>query len=102
MIGTPFISKDEIHNRRVANIDRSVHDQLGVDDQGRKHFHGAFKGGNQAGFKNTVGSKEGWAPKGFVSGQKQTIYDFMDDEDIGEHVNGSTMVEKDEFKTVGK
>jgi len=88
MIGTPFFSKDEILNRKVQNIDRKPWEQLGVDDQGRKHFHGAFKGGTQAGYKGTAGSKEGWAPTAFVSSKqggefkKQTIHDFMDEEDI--------------------
>jgi G patch domain-containing protein 1 len=38
-----------------------------VDDEGKKRFHGAFTGGFQAGYNNTVGSKEGFTPTGFVS-----------------------------------
>jgi G patch domain-containing protein 1 len=37
------------------------------DAQGRQRFHGAFTGGFSAGYFNTVGSKEGWAPKTFKS-----------------------------------
>lgn len=37
------------------------------DEQGRKRFHGAFTGGYSAGYFNTVGSKEGWAPATFTS-----------------------------------
>jgi hypothetical protein len=33
-----------------------------TDKEGRRRFHGAFTGGFSAGFYNTVGSKEGWAP----------------------------------------
>ena len=33
-----------------------------TDAQGRVRFHGAFTGGFSAGFYNTVGSEEGWAP----------------------------------------
>lgn len=38
-----------------------------TDEQGRRRFHGAFTGGYSAGFFNTVGSKEGWAPQTFMS-----------------------------------
>ncbi|KAF0686951.1 Aste57867_21299 [Aphanomyces stellatus] len=55
-----------------------------------KRFHGAFTGGFSAGYFNTVGSKEGWAPSTFQSSRsqpsddaprKQRIEDFMDEED---------------------
>jgi G patch domain-containing protein 1 len=36
-----------------------------TDEQGRRRFHGAFTGGFSAGFYNTVGSAEGWAPSSF-------------------------------------
>jgi len=39
-----------------------------LDERGRPlRFHGAFTGGFSAGYFNTVGSKEGWAPSSFVS-----------------------------------
>jgi len=41
--------------------------QVATDDQGRRRFHGAFMGGFSAGYFNSVGSKEGWKPKEFVS-----------------------------------
>ena len=31
---------------------------------GKRRFHGAFTGGFSAGHWNTVGTEEGWAPKG--------------------------------------
>ncbi|KAL6703205.1 hypothetical protein ACN47E_010134 [Coniothyrium glycines] len=66
--------------------------QTVTDERGRRRLHGAFTGGFSAGYFNTVGSKEGWTPKAFVSsrahrikdqanGQIQRAEDFMDDED---------------------
>lgn len=66
-------------------------DQIAVDSNGRRRFHGAFTGGFSAGFWNTVGSREGWTPSEFKSsrGEKATrrvqqASDFMDEEDVGE------------------
>uniref|UniRef100_A0A0D9WQ18 G patch domain-containing protein TGH homolog n=1 Tax=Leersia perrieri TaxID=77586 RepID=A0A0D9WQ18_9ORYZ len=59
------------------------------DEEGRRRFHGAFTGGFSAGYYNTVGTKEGWAPQTFTSSRKnraevkkQSIYSFLDEEDI--------------------
>ena len=38
-----------------------------TDAEGRRRFHGAFTGGYSAGYYNTVGSAEGWAPSAFTS-----------------------------------
>uniref|UniRef100_A0AAX7SRI7 G-patch domain-containing protein n=1 Tax=Astatotilapia calliptera TaxID=8154 RepID=A0AAX7SRI7_ASTCA len=70
-----------------------LHDQTVKDEKGRyKRFHGAFTGGFSAGYFNTVGSKEGWAPSAFVSSRQQKAEkhharpeDFMDEEDFSEH-----------------
>uniref|UniRef100_A0A8D3E5Y3 G-patch domain-containing protein n=1 Tax=Scophthalmus maximus TaxID=52904 RepID=A0A8D3E5Y3_SCOMX len=70
-----------------------LHEQTVKDEKGRfQRFHGAFTGGFSAGYYNTVGSKEGWAPATFVSSRQQKAEkqlarpeDFMDDEDLGEH-----------------
>jgi hypothetical protein len=62
MIGTPFVVKDEILQRRIDNMDKRPHLQDGRDEQGRKHFYGAFTGALKAssvGYKGTVGSREG-------------------------------------------
>lgn len=66
-------------------------DQIAVDSNGRRRFHGAFTGGFSAGFWNTVGSREGWTPSEFKSSRSekaerrvQKPSDFMDDEDVGE------------------
>ncbi|KAJ3593782.1 hypothetical protein NHX12_006116 [Muraenolepis orangiensis] len=88
--GTPLepLEEDEPRKKPVP-----LHEQTVKDDKGRfQRFHGAFTGGFSAGYFNTVGSKEGWAPSTFVSsrqekaGQRQTRpEDFMDEEDFGTH-----------------
>ncbi len=66
-------------------------DQIVVDEQGRRRFHGAFTGGFSAGYYNTVGSKEGWTPSTFKSSREsrdnaaasrkaQNVQDFMDED----------------------
>mmetsp|Transcript_38193 Transcript_38193/g.123595 ORF Transcript_38193/g.123595 Transcript_38193/m.123595 type:complete len:207 (+) Transcript_38193:19-639(+) len=57
-----------------------------------RNFHGAFTGGWSAGYFNSVGSKEGWAPSEWKSsrgarteGVAQRVEDFMDDEDLAGH-----------------
>lgn len=37
------------------------------DDKGHMRWEGAFTGGFTAGYKNTCGSKDGWAPSSFHS-----------------------------------
>jgi G patch domain-containing protein 1 len=65
-----------------------------TDDQGRRRFHGAFTGGYSAGYFNTVGSAEGWAPSTFVSSRSsraapisQDIDAFLDDDERQERNN---------------
>ncbi len=70
MIGTPFTIKDDLLQRRIEGLDKKPWQQEARDDQGRKHFYGAFTGAlkvSSVGYKGTVGSREGWAPKEFVS-----------------------------------
>ena len=62
MIGTPFETNDEIHNKRIAKIDKKPGEEFALDDKNRRLFHGAFKGGNVAGFMNSCGSEEGFMP----------------------------------------
>ncbi|XP_061450252.1 G patch domain-containing protein 1 [Rhineura floridana] len=70
-----------------------LQEQTVRDEKGRyKRFHGAFSGGFSAGYFNTVGSKEGWAPSTFVSSRQNRAEktalgpeDFMDEEDLSEH-----------------
>ncbi|XP_066493184.1 G patch domain-containing protein 1 [Tiliqua scincoides] len=70
-----------------------LQEQTVRDEKGRyMRFHGAFSGGFSAGYFNTVGSKEGWAPSAFVSSRQNRAEkkvlgpeDFMDEEDLSEH-----------------
>lgn len=49
----------------------TVADQIAVDANGKRRFHGAFTGGFSAGFWNTVGSLEGWKPQAFKSSRSE-------------------------------
>ncbi|XP_017158605.1 G patch domain-containing protein 1-like [Poecilia reticulata] len=83
--GTPLepLEEDEPLKKPVP-----LHEQTVKDERGRyQRFHGAFTGGFSAGYFNTVGSKEGWAPSTFVSSRQQKAEkhharpeDFMDEE----------------------
>lgn len=57
------------------HADASVHQPLllkeAVDSDGRRRFHGAFTGGFSAGYFNSVGSKDGWAPAAYTSSRTQ-------------------------------
>ena len=104
MIGTPFqINKDEVHNRRMDAIDKHKPEHLQEvrDEQGKRvRFTGAMTGAykeRDVGYGGTVGSKEGWAPSKWVSSrdkkqgakvQEQSIFQFMDEEDLGTHQAG--------------
>ncbi|WKA08211.1 hypothetical protein VitviT2T_025950 [Vitis vinifera] len=57
-----------------------------TDEEVQRRFHGPFKGGFSAGYYNTVGCKEGWAPQSFTSSwknqaevKKQSMFNFLDD-----------------------
>ncbi|KAG0314300.1 hypothetical protein BGZ99_008221 [Dissophora globulifera] len=74
------------------------------DEQGRRRFHGAFTGGFSAGYYNTVGSKEGWAPSEFVSSRDKRSEkkiarpeDFMDEEDKQMLMDSARLTTTDEF-----
>ncbi|KAF9234104.1 hypothetical protein BU15DRAFT_53028 [Melanogaster broomeanus] len=79
------------------------------DEKGRRRLHGAFTGGFSAGYFNTVGSKEGWAPSTFVSSRADRAKaratrpeDFMDEEDLAELRANQTLVsEHDEMDILG-
>ncbi|KAK3598891.1 hypothetical protein CHS0354_036196 [Potamilus streckersoni] len=88
-IGTPLESINEDEPKKKPF---SVQDLPAKDKLGRQRFHGAFTGGFSAGYFNTVGSKEGWAPSLFVSSREKRSditqlrpEDFMDEDDLGEH-----------------
>lgn len=97
-IGTPFdIPEEDEPVPKPAKVE----DQIVTDKQGRRRLHGAFTGGFSAGYYNTVGSKEGWAPASFKSSRSKKNNaegegddsnkskpskpeDFMDEEDFSE------------------
>lgn len=95
MIGTPFVSKNEIEQRKVNRINKKPWEQEVRDEKGRKRFHGAFTGGFSAGYYNTVGSKEGWQPKNLQRSQNQNIMDYMDEEDITNQTGTHTITNRD-------
>jgi G patch domain-containing protein 1 len=75
------------------------------DEQGRQRFHGAFTGGFSAGYFNTVGSKEGWAPSTFKSSRTnrasavQRPEDFMDEEDLAQMNQDRKLENTETFRT---
>ncbi|EIW59856.1 uncharacterized protein TRAVEDRAFT_148029 [Trametes versicolor FP-101664 SS1] len=78
------------------------------DEKGRRRLHGAFTGGFSAGYFNTVGSKEGWAPSTFVSSRNERAKqkaarpeDFMDEEDIAELRESRKLVDEHEEMDFG-
>lgn len=71
------------------------------DEKGRRRLHGAFTGGFSAGYFNTVGTKEGWAPSTFVSSRNDRAKaraarpeDFMDEEDLAEMQESRKLVDE--------
>eukprot|EP00268_Persea_americana_P032945 TRINITY_DN3259_c0_g1_i4.p1 TRINITY_DN3259_c0_g1~~TRINITY_DN3259_c0_g1_i4.p1 ORF type:complete len:388 (+),score=104.22 TRINITY_DN3259_c0_g1_i4:187-1350(+) len=97
--GTPIEREEEMTSRkRKASADAAgqlrslpAWKQEVTDAEGRRRFHGAFTGGFSAGYYNTVGSKEGWAPQTFTSSRKnraevkeQSVYSFLDDDEKAE------------------
>ena len=82
------------------------------DERGRKRLHGAFTGGFSAGYFNTVGSKEGWAPSTFVSSRsnrakdaktpaQQKPEDYMDDEDLADASEAQKLETQASFAGLG-
>jgi G patch domain-containing protein 1 len=118
LIGTRFETEEETakmtrRQREEVNKDKYVpiYKQELKDEKGRKVLpQGAFKGGRVAGFNNTVGSAQGWAPSQFVSSRNnrasgasgQQATDFMDEEDFEEMGLGAKDVSAaSDFDTFG-
>ena len=83
LVGTLF---DEEEQDKKTNL----HNMKAKDPMGNTRWKGAFTGGFEAGYKNTCGSKDGWAPSTFVSSvhkkaeaSDRNIFDYMDKEDLG-------------------
>ncbi|KAI9236763.1 MAG: hypothetical protein BYD32DRAFT_417971 [Podila humilis] len=108
LVGTPFpqIKKtDAFGDPKRPNPNRDLEVR---DEQGRRRFHGAFTGGYSAGYFNTVGSKEGWAPSEFVSSRDKRSErkmnrpeDYMDEEDKQMMKESSRLMTTEEFDTLG-
>ena len=87
-----------------------AHLQVPTDAEGRRRFHGAFEGGFSAGYHNTVGSKEGWAPSAFRSSrgdrapandERSRAETYMDD-DEREAAQAARLEATDAFDTFGE
>ena len=109
LLGTAISDDDEPRSRR-ERLERAAdparqqkfvptHLQEVHDEQGRRRFHGAFTGGFSAGYYNSVGSEEGWAPSEWrssrserVQRREQTADDFMDDEDRAAMARGQPQI----------
>lgn len=88
-IGTslPTVNDDEFIPKPVR-----YQEMVAKDEKGRRRFHGAFTGGFSAGYFNSVGTREGWAPSHFISSRNKRgevpearPENYMDEEDFGEH-----------------
>ncbi|KAJ4877480.1 G patch domain-containing protein TGH [Raphanus sativus] len=114
-LGTPIEREEEIGSRKkkaVAGASGNLRTlpawkQEVTDEEGRRRFHGAFTGGYSAGYYNTVGSKEGWAPQSFTSSRKnragarkQNISDFLDEDEKAE-LEGQSLSASSQFDTFG-
>ena len=101
-IGTPLPALAETRKDKLEYV--PVWQQEARDEKGRRRFHGAFTGGFSAGYFNTVGSKEGWAPSSFKSSRSnratttQRPEDFMDEEDLQAMNDDRRLENTDTFK----
>ncbi|EOA19907.1 hypothetical protein CARUB_v10000157mg [Capsella rubella] len=113
--GTPIEREEDIASRKkkaVAGASGNLRTlpawkQEVTDEEGRRRFHGAFTGGYSAGYYNTVGSKEGWAPQSFTSSRKnragarkQSISDFLDEDERAD-MEGQSLSASSQFDTFG-
>lgn len=113
--GTPIEREEEFTSRKKKAIAESsgqlrtlpAWKQEVTDEEGRRRFHGAFTGGFSAGYYNTVGSKEGWAPQTFTSSRKsraefkeQSILNFLDDDEKAD-LEGRFLGTSSQFDTFG-
>ena len=107
LVGTP-LWEDEAGNMAPTKNAAPIWQQEVVDAEGRRRFHGAFTGGYSAGYYNSVGSAEGWAPSSFKSSRerragapvRQAAEDFMDEEDL-QSFGGKQLVANSQFDAIG-
>uniref|UniRef100_A0A2N9HKB2 G patch domain-containing protein n=1 Tax=Fagus sylvatica TaxID=28930 RepID=A0A2N9HKB2_FAGSY len=113
--GTPIEREEDITSRKKKAVAEAsgqlrtlpVWKQEVTDEEGRRRFHGAFTGGFSAGYYNTVGSKEGWAPQPFISSRKnraevkeQSILNFLDEDEKAD-LEGQSLGTSMQFDTFG-
>ncbi|KHN10437.1 G patch domain-containing protein TGH-like [Glycine soja] len=113
--GTPIEREDDSISRKKKAIAESSGQLRALpawkqevrDEEGRRRFHGAFTGGYSAGYYDTVGSKEGWAPQSFKSSRKsraefkeQNILNFLDEDEKTE-LEGCFLGTTSQFDTFG-
>ncbi|KAM0908006.1 hypothetical protein ACQ4PT_015723 [Festuca glaucescens] len=112
--GTPIEREEDVSARKRRGVAEAgqlrtlpAWKQEVRDEEGRRRFHGAFTGGFSAGFYNTAGSKEGWVPQTFTSSRKsraehkkQSIYNFLDEEDIKD-MGGNALETSQQYDTFG-
>ncbi len=98
LIGTLF-DEEELNKKMNSNNVKAK------DPMGNVRWKGAFTGGFEAGYRNTCGSKEGWVPTSMMSSSssnkpviQQTIFDFMDKEDLGREAIGHNISMNQDFK----
>ncbi|KAJ1925192.1 hypothetical protein IWQ60_004720 [Tieghemiomyces parasiticus] len=72
------------------------------DEQGNRRFHGAFTGGFSAGYFNTVGSKEGWAPQAFYSSRSRKRRQKVDTEATAAAMPGNVQDRNQPSATVAR
>lgn len=84
----------------VARV-RQPWEQVVVDKQGRRRFHGAFTGGWSAGHYMTVGSEEGFKPRSAddARGHRQSVADYVDEED--DPLLGRSLATRQAYDTLG-
>lgn len=113
--GTPIEREEDVSSRKKKALAEASGNlrtlpawkQEVRDEEGRRRFHGAFTGGFSAGYYNSVGSKEGWAPQSFTSSRKsraevkqQSILNFLDEDEKVE-LEGRSLATSSQFDTFG-
>lgn len=98
LIGTLF-EEEELNKKMNSNNVKAK------DPMGNVRWKGAFTGGFEAGYRNTCGSKDGWVPTSMMSSSsnnkpviQQSIFDFMDKEDLGREAIGQNISMNQDFK----
>ncbi|KAH8926086.1 hypothetical protein BT69DRAFT_1331609 [Atractiella rhizophila] len=106
--GTPLPSLAD--TKKDSNEFVPIWKQEVKDEKGRRRFHGAFTGGFSAGYFNTVGSEEGWAPSTFISSRhkektqaqqstSELARSYMDEEDLADLSASRTLQQTSTFST---